>query len=163
MIDQSNTQEQLVQKKELVTIPSQMFASRVRVTFEFDVTCNSEPIINSDNDEDVQAHDLALLRSFLQTPQFIDMLVDKIVDELCMYAPETFVRRFFPQINTECHQLFGKAIEQLSDENEEYWRDIRDAPKVSYETLLSICTEQILECFKAKFVSSSYEIAESAK
>lgn len=161
MIDQSNTQEQFVQKKELATIrdqPREMFKHRVRVIFEFDVTCSCEPILNSGNDEDVQAHDMALLKSFLLTPQLLDRMIDAIGCEMGFNSPESFIQQFFPQINTDCHKLFNRAINELQGDEWDYWKDIRDAPKVGYETLLSICTEAIFECFRAKFVNSKYEV-----
>lgn len=131
---------------------------RIRVSFDFDVTCDDGAILNSGNDEDVKAHDLALLKSLLQTPQLIDILVDMIGTELGLNGCETFMARFLPQVSTNCHYLFSDAIDRLSGENATYWRDIRDAPKVRHESLLSMCAEHIFECFGAKFVNSSYEV-----
>jgi hypothetical protein len=142
-------------------VPGQELAKqRVRVSFEFEVTCNTSPILNSHNDADVKAHDMALLKSFLLTPQMIHMLVDCIGSKLG-YHPESFMQEFLPQIDTECHKLFSTAIGRLQDDEFIYWRDIAVAPKLSaYEDLLSICTEQIFECFNAEFVKSSYEVVE---
>jgi hypothetical protein len=147
--------EQLVTHREPAKPGVELFKQRVRVTFEFDVACNSEPILNTGNDDDVKAHDIALLKSFLMTPQLVDMLVDKIGCELGLNSPESFIQRFLPTLNTECHSLFSKAIETLTDENGKHWRGIRDYQGTN--DLLSICTESIFECFSAQFVSSSYE------
>lgn len=149
-------------KRELV--PGQELSRhRVRVSFEFDVECNTGPILSTGNDDDVKAYDLGLLKSFLQTDKALDLMVDAIGSQLGLNSPETFVQTFLPQIDTNCHTLFDNAIDGLSGEHVEYWRDIRDAPQPSsYETLLSICTEEVVECFKAEFVSSSYGIVEDA-
>jgi hypothetical protein len=88
------------------------------------------------------------------------MLVDTIGAELGLNSPETFVATFLSQISTNSHGLFSEAIKSLSGASGMYWRDIRDAPEDEYGDLLSICTEQIIECFSAEFVKSSYEIAE---
>lgn len=88
-------------------------------------------------------------------------MVDTIGSQLGLHGAESFIDTFLPQIDTNSHALFSKAIDELSGENAEYWRDIRDAPPGSYETLLSLCTEQVIECFSAEFVSSSYEVVAS--
>jgi hypothetical protein len=138
-----------------------IFKQRVRVSFEFDCSVNSEPIMSTSNDSDVKAHDIALLTQFLHTDKAIELMVDKIGAVLGMDCDETFIQTFLSQIDTDCHSLFGQAIAELSGENGEYWRDIRDGATVKRpDDLLSICTEEVIKCFMAKFVSSSFEIVE---
>src|SRR5438445_2593021 len=127
MNDQSNTQAQYVQEREPVTTLDQpgteLFKRRVRVTFEFDVACTDEPIVNASDDTVAIAHDIALLKSFLvaDKAKLLDMMVDCIGQKLGMHSTETFMREFLPQVNVEAHGLFGPAIDALDGEPGEYW------------------------------------------
>jgi hypothetical protein len=89
------------------------------------------------------------------------MMVDKIGSVLGWH-PDAFMDEFLSQVNVECHELFKPAIDALEGNEGEYWRDIRDATIPDEGDLLSLCTEEIVECFSAEFVSSSYEIVEEA-
>jgi len=142
-------------------VPGQELSrQRVRVSFEFDVSVNTSPILSTGNDDDVKAHDLALLKQFLQTPAAMTLMVDTIGAQLGLNSAETFVETFLSQIDTNSHVLFSKAIAELSGDEGEYWRDIRDAPMPNEDDLLSLCTEEVVECFSAEFAGSSFEMAE---
>lgn len=112
--------------------------------------------LSTSNDSDVKAHDIALLGQFLQTDKAIELMVDTIGAALGMDCPESFVAAFLSQIDTNCHVLFGKAIAELPDDERKYWRDIAACREP--EDLLGLCTEEIVECFSAQFVKSSYEV-----
>ena len=139
----------------------ELMKQRVRVSFDFDVTCNIDPIRNSGSNNNAKLYDLALLDSFLTTDKekLLHMLVETIGAELGLNSPESFVAQFLPQIDTNSHVLFDKAIDALRGDAGDYWREAREDDDLPWGIVLSLATEKIFECFEAKFVSSSYEFA----
>lgn len=140
-------------------VPGQeLLKQRVRVSFEFDVVCNDGPVRNLSYDEGGTI-DMALLKSFLTADKgkLLDLMVDNIGQKLGMHSCETFIHEFLPQVSTECHELFRPAIEALEGEDRTSWDEICKEPDTQWGDYLSLCTEEIVECFKAEFVSSSYE------
>ena len=132
----------------------ELMKHNVRVSFEFDVTCNDEPIGNSRND-------LALLKSFLTADKtmLLHMMVDAISTQIGLNSTETFVKTFLCQIDTNSHVLFSKAIEALRGDEGEYWREEVDS---QWPDVLTLATEKLFECFSAQFVSSKFEVVEDA-
>lgn len=142
-------------------VPSQELAKhRIRVSFDFDVVCNDAPIRDASDDEQSALYSLALLKSFLITDKekLLHLMVDTIGNELGFNSAETFVATFLPQIHTESHKLFDKAIDGLSGDIGEHWRELRDDPRDEYKDWFGYCTEEIYECFSAKFIKSSFEV-----
>ncbi len=141
----------------------ELLKQRVRVSFDFDCICNTGPIINSIKDDDVKAHDLALLKSFLAADKDkpLMMMVDKIGAELG-YHPDAFMEDFLPQVSVEPHELFKSAIDQLEGTEATLWREVQDEPRdPKYGDVLSLCTEGIFETFEATFISSSFEVRDT--
>jgi hypothetical protein len=139
--------------------PGQELAKhRVRVSFDFDVTVDSGPVANESYDEG-GTMDMALLKSFLVADKgkLLDMMVDCIGTKLGMHSCETFMHEFLPQVNIETHELFKPAIDALDGDEGEFWREGRDEPGDYYRDWMSLWTEEIVKCFSAEFVSSSYE------
>jgi hypothetical protein len=153
----------IVSKREPVP-GTELLKRRVRISFDFDVTVNDGPIVNSGNDEDIKSNDLALLQQFLieDEDKLLEMLAYEVGLELGLSSCETFVEMFLPEINFSSGEmeqyLFGPAIEDLQGKAGEYWRDIEAETYAAHHDLLSLCTETLFECFKAKFVSSSYKM-----
>ena len=140
---------------------AELLKKRVRVSFDFDVTCNDGAIRNSG--EEAIGYDLALLRSFLTAnkTKLLHMLVDAIATELGLNSPESFVAQFIPQIDTSSHNLFSPAIDALRGDHGAYWRDIAEAEKFEdWQSLLDVCTEHIFKCFEAEFIKSQFMILE---
>ncbi len=133
---------------------------RIRVFFDFDVTCNDSPIHDATDDEQETLYSLALLQSFLVTDQekLLHLMIDTVGNELGFNSAETFVATFLPQIHTESHKLFDKAIDGLSGDIGKHWRELRDDARDEYKEWFGYCVEEIFECFKAKFVNSSFEV-----
>lgn len=129
-------------RDKVVDKPGQELAKhRVRVSFDFDVRCNSGPVVNESYDEG-GAMDMALLKSFLVADRgkLLDMMVDAIGVKLGMHSCETFMLEFLPQVSTEPHELFSPAIDKLPLEEDvkQYWIEVdEDEPK----DYLSLCTE----------------------
>lgn len=145
-------------------VPGQELAKhRVRVSFYFDVMCNDGPIRNSSDTSDIP-YDLALLKSFLEADKesLLHMLADAIVSKLALNSPESFTEAFLPQAkDIDSHDLFKAAIDALDGEFGKYWRETRDEKELVWgDTLLSLATEELFNCFNAEFVSSSYQIAQ---
>jgi len=147
--------------------PQELAKHRVCVSFEFDVVCNTSPILSSSNDDETKAHDLALLKSFLtaDNEKLLIMLVDRIACEMGMNSVETFLWRFLPEINTKCRQLFSKAIDALSGNERRYWQEAATPSDLDglFEDYLEECTEELFECFSAQFVGSSYQVVKESK
>ena len=144
-------------------VPGQeLLKHRVRVSFDFDVTCNDAPICNASADEQSTQYSLALLQSFLEADKesLLHMMVDTIATQLGYNGAEGFIATFLPQICTESHKLFDKAIDGLSGDIGEHWRELRDDARDEYKDWFGYCTEELYECFNAKFVESSFEITE---
>lgn len=133
---------------------------RIRVSFDFDVTCNDSPIHDATDDEQETLYSLALLQSFLVTDQekLLHLMIDTVGNELGFNSAETFVATFLPQIHTESHKLFDKAIDGLSGDIGKHWRELRDDARDEYKEWFGYCVEEIFECFKAKFVNSHFEV-----
>lgn len=142
--------------------PGQELAKhRVRVSFDFDVTCDSGPVVNESYDEG-GTMDMALLKSFLVADKgkLLDMMVDAIGMKLGMHSCETFMHEFLGQADVyNTPELFRPAIEQLRGEAGQFWADLWDrAVGVPPDDTLNLCTEELFECFNAEFVSSSYDV-----
>jgi hypothetical protein len=139
----------------------ELLKQRVRVSFDFDVTCDSGPVDNESYDEGGQM-DMALLKSFLVADKgkLLDMMVDAVGQKLGMHGSETFMLEFLPQVNIESKELFGPAIEKLEGDERQYWREGRDEPGDYYRDWMSLWTEEVIKCFRAEFVKSSYEVVE---
>ena len=137
---------------------------RVRISFDFDVTCNSGPILNSHNDDDIKAHDLALLKSFLvaNRGKLLDMMVDRIVSKLAWH-PEAFLEDFLPQLDLNTRTLFKPAIEALDSKEKQYWHRQEEETDNGLTDWFNYCTEGIFNCFEATFIKSSYEIVSQDK
>jgi len=135
-----------------------LLRQRVRVSFDFEITCNDEPIRNSRDDETEKQYNLALLRSFLTADKtkLLHMMVDAIGTEIGMNSNETFMETFLPEIDINSHVLFSEAIDGLSGDAGEYWREARDDSNLSWGDILTLSTEKLFACFNAEFVSSSY-------
>ena len=136
---------------------AELLKKRVRVSFDFDVTCNDGAIRNSG--EEAIGYDLALLRSFLTAnkTKLLHMMVDTIGAELGLNSPESFVAQFLPQIDINSRILFSEAIDALCGEHGAYWRDIAEVEKFEdWQSLLDVCTEHIFKCFEAKFIKSQF-------
>jgi hypothetical protein len=147
-----------------VVEPGQELAKhRVRVSFDFDVTVNSEPVANESYDEG-GSMDMALLKSFLvaNKGKLLMMMVDAIGQKLGMHSCETFMHEFLPQVNIESKGLFGSAIEALEGDERQYWREIRDEPDTEpgWGDYITVQTEELFKCFSAEFAKSSYEVVE---
>lgn len=139
----------------------ELLNQRVRVSFDFDVRCDSGPVANMSYDNG-GTMSMALLKSFLvvNKGKLMDMMVDCIGRKLG-YHPESFMSDFLPQINVECTELFSPAIEALEGDEGKYWREVRDEPWAEqWGDYLTVCTDEIFECFSAEFISSSYEVIE---
>ena len=142
-------------------VPStERFRQRVRISFDFDVMVNDEPILNSGNDEEIMRYDVALLKSFLATDKekLLHMMMDAIGTEIGLNSTESFMAEFLPEINTNSHVLFEKAIDALRGYDWAYWQETRDEEDLPWGSVLSLATEKLFECFEAEFMSSSYAI-----
>lgn len=139
---------------------NELLKHRIRVSFDFDVTCNDSPIHDATDDEQETLYSLALLKSFLvaDKEKLLHLMVDTIGNELGFNSAETFVATFLPQIRTESHKLFDKAIDGLSGDIGKHWRELRDNPDDEYSDWFGFCTEELYECFNAKFVNSDFEV-----
>lgn len=137
----------------------ELLKRRVRVSFDFDVTCNDAPIHDASTDEQETLYSLALLKSFLETDKesLLHLMADTIGSQLGLNSPETFVRWFLPQVITESHKLFDKAIDALSGDTGKHWSELRDDP-VLYGDWFGYSIEDLCACFSAKFVNSSFEV-----
>ncbi len=137
---------------------SELSRHRVRVSFDFDVVCNDEPVCKLSYDEGGTV-DLALLTSFLVADKgkLLMMLADKIGCELGLDSPESFIAAFLPQVIGSTASLFRPAIDALTGENRLAWDEICNEPDTKWGDYLTLCTEKIFECFSADFVNSSYE------
>jgi hypothetical protein len=113
----------------------------------------------------MKQYDLALLQSFLiaDKKKLLHMLVDAIANQMGLDSPETFVKEFLPQINTNSHVLFSPAIDALRGDAGDYWRETREEEDLPWGDVLSLATEKIFECFEAEFVSSSCEFVGEQK
>lgn len=133
---------------------------RVRLTFDFDITCNDGPILNSISSD--KEYDIALLKSFLTTERLAYLMVDCAATELGLNSLLTFMETYFPDIDTYAHYLFGQAINQLKGKEREYWIEARDDDQdLPWGDVLSLSTEKLYECFKADFVESTFQIVEA--
>lgn len=136
----------------------ELLKRRIRLSFDFDITCNDGPIVNSC--DETKEYDIALLKSFLTTERLIDMLVSCAEIELGVDCPEIFMEAFYATTDTYVHYLFGQAINQLEGEQREYWQGIRDSEDVPWGGVLSLATEKLYECFTAEFIKSTFQIVE---
>ena len=151
-----------VEKQEPV-IGQDLATHRVRVSFDFDVTCNDASIHSAGNDDETTTYDLALLRSFLVADEerLLHLLVDACAIQLGLNSVESLIAAYLPQLKTESHHLFRKAIDELSGDEYIHWRDVEeDDYQLWGETVMQLATEQIFECFSAQFVKSSFKIVE---
>jgi hypothetical protein len=139
---------------------TELLRQRVRVSFDFDVISNDGPIRNSSDNEETKQHDLALLNSFLAADKtkLLHMMMDAIGTEIGLNSTESFMEQFLPDIDTNTHVIFEKAIDALSGDARDYWRETREEEDLPWGDVLSLATEKIFECFEADFVSSSYGI-----
>jgi hypothetical protein len=141
----------------------ELLKQRVRVSFEFDVTCDSGPVANESYDEG-GTMDMALLKSFLvaNKGKLLDMMMDCIGQKLGMHSCETFMLEFLPQVNTVPRKLFNAAIEKLEGDERQYWCEAATPSDIDspLEDYLELCTESIFKCFSAEFAKSSYEVVE---
>jgi hypothetical protein len=140
--------------------PQELLKQRVRVSFDFDITCNTAPIINSGSNDAAKAYDMALLKSFLVADKgkLMMLMVDQIGMKLG-YHPESFMEDFLPQVNVEPHELFKPAINALADNEKQFWQEVeRDTEIIEHTSCLSLSTEGIFECFEATFKNSSYRL-----
>ena len=137
----------------------ELMRQRVRVSFDFDVCCNNDTIREFGNNSSAKLYDLALLDSFLvaDKPKLMHMMVDAIGTELGLDSSETFVETFLPQIDTNSHVLFSRAIDALRGDTGNYWRETRAEDQLPWGDVLTLATEQILKCFSAKFVASKFQ------
>jgi len=135
-----------------------LMKQRVRVSFEFDVTCNDEPIRNFRDDAAERQYELALLNSFLTTnkTKLLHMMVDAIGTEIGLNSTESFMAQFLPEIDTNSHVMFGPAIDALRGEAGQYWRKTNEEDVLPWGDVLTLETEHIFECFNAEFVGSRF-------
>lgn len=131
---------------------------RVRVSFDFDVTCNSGPVINLTYDEG-GTMSMALLKSFLvaNKGKLLDMMVDRIASKLAWH-PEAFLIEFLSQVDTNTRTLFKPAIEALDSEEKQYWHEQEEETDNGLADWFDYCVEEIFNCFEATFIKSSYEV-----
>lgn len=144
-----------------------LLKQRICVTFVFAVTVNDSAIRSSSND-DTREHELALLRQFLiaDKERLEEMLAYQAGLELGLNSSESFIEMFMSQIDFAHgvfeHRLLSPAIDALAGEEKQWWQEIRDQPKDrEHGDILSLYTEDLFECFKAEFVSSSYKLLPS--
>jgi hypothetical protein len=140
--------------------PGQELAKqRVRVSFDFDVTCNDWSIRNASTDEQETQYSLALLQSFLVADKesLLHLMVDTIGSQLGLNSPESFIALFLPQLDVRVQYLFNKAIDELSGDTGKHWRELRDDP-VLYGDWFGYSIDDLCACFSAKFIESSFEV-----
>jgi hypothetical protein len=136
----------------------ELLKRRVRLSFEFDVSCNDGPIINL-HDPVGTIQDRALLTSFLVADQdrLQDMLMYCAAIELGLDSPETFIE-LFVQHSTLAQHLFRPAIDTLTGNAGNYWRAVRVTEDHQWGSVLSLATEDLFDCFKAEFVKSDFAV-----
>jgi hypothetical protein len=136
-----------------------LLKQRVRVSFDFDVTCNNGPIRNSGSNNNAKLYDLELLNSFLTTDKtkLLHMMVEAIATQLGLDGPETFIETFLGQIDTNSHILFSPAIDALRGDARDYWRETREESDLPWGDALTLSTEKLFECFTAQFVKSKFQ------
>jgi|SRR5579859_218447 len=133
-------------------IGQELLKQRIRISFDFDVTCNDAPIHN-----DQAKYDLALLLSFLTADKemLLHMMVNACTNALEVH--ESFVDEFLPRVNTNSHHLFEPAIDALHGDEYEYWQEAKE-DALPWGDMLSLATEDLFKCFSAEFVESSFEV-----
>lgn len=135
----------------------------VRVSFDFKIKVNDSKIRNSGSNAEMKAYDMALLKSFLTADKdkLLMLMVDKVGSELGWH-PDAFMEDFLSQVSTEPHQLFKPAIDALTGNEKQFWQEIEQNTEIiEHTSCLSLATEDIFECFKATFISSSYEVVDT--
>lgn len=144
---------------------TELYRQRIRVSLDFDVTVNDGKIVNSGNDAEVKAFDLALLKRFLVADQAMLrlMLAYQVALNIAWRNAEDIEEWLLGSIMEANYErrLYGPAIDTMEGPEGEYWRETRALPPDKYGDALSICTEYISECFQAQYVDSRVEMIDT--